>query len=193
MADFAGVGLRTVQNAEDGKGVSSPVATKIQESFEQAGVEFLTGDGVRMRETTIEVHDGEDGILALWDDIYETIAAAPDKEILITNNTEPTGYSKRVADYLAMHLERLENIGATEKIIAVEGDSNLLDGVCDYRYVAAEDFCDSPTFIYADKLALLRWGPPARVIILREPLFTESLRKLFGHAWKHARTAERRK
>ena len=191
LSSAAEVGLRTVQNAEDSKGVSSPVATRIQAAFEQAGVEFLTGDGVRMKEASVAVYDGEQGLMEVWDDIYETILTADDKDILIANNAEPTNYSADIEAFLVKHIERLGKAGAREKIIACEGDNNYHSGMIEYRSVPMEDFINSPTIIYGDKIALWKYGPPARAIIIHDQWFSASMRKLFGFAWKHARTPER--
>lgn len=187
----AGVSDRTIKKAEDEGGVSPSMLAKIQSAFEHHGVEFLPSDGVRMREASVSVHDGEHGLMAVWDDIYETILLAQDKDILIANNAEPQGYDPEVEAHLAQHIQRLGEIGAREKIIACEGDDNYQSGLIEYRHVPAEDFEDSPTIIYGDKIALWKYGPPARAIVIHDAWFAKSLRKLFGFAWKHARTPAR--
>lgn len=193
LANVSDIGITTIRTAEkDVQTLKTATVEKIQEALTLNGIEFLPGNGVRERDALVITHKGEDGIIALWDDIYTSIAATDQKEILIANSIDVSEvYSPRVAEYLDFHLKRLKAIGAFEKIITVEGDEELVADIAEYRTVPEVDFCDSPTFIYADKIALLKWGPPARITIVHDPMCAESVRKLFGYAWKHARTPER--
>lgn len=191
LADKATLSREAIKNIENE--ISRPrkdSLDEIQRAFENYGVEFMPGDGVRMQDTTVHVLHGEDGIKALWDDIYETMVASESREILIANNTEPTALGKNIVDYLDMHLKRLKAAKIHEKILCCTGDTNFLGPITSYRWVPKENFCDTPTFIYAGKVAMLIWGPPAKVTIINDPQYAESVRNLFRFTWDHARIPE---
>lgn len=191
VSKHAGVADRTLRSIEDGYGASPTVLSKVEKTFEDHGVEFLPGNGVREKDAFVTVFSGEDGLISVWDDIFETVSLAHKKEILIANNEEPLNYSKRIEEYLTFHIQRLEDIGAQEKIITCNTGDIFLDGPIEYRTIPEEDFQNTPTIIYGDKVALWKWGPPPRAIIIHDVMIAESIRKLFGFAWKHARTRER--
>jgi transcriptional regulator with XRE-family HTH domain len=191
LGDKASVSREAIKNIETE--ISRPrkdTLNDIQKAFEDHGVEFLPGDGLRMLDATVHVLHGEDGIKALWDDIYETIIASDNKEILIANNTEPLALGKSIVEYLDMHLKRLKAAKIHERILCREGDTNFLGPITSYRWVPKENFCDSPTFIYAGKVAMLVWGPPAKVTIINDPQYAESIRNLFKFSWDRARIPE---
>lgn len=191
LADKASLSREGIKNIENE--ISTPrkdTIGQIERAFADHGVEFLAGDGVRMHDATIFVLHGEEGIKKLWDDIYETLAVYDLKEVLIANNTEPTRLSNNIVEYLEMHLKRLKEIKAKEKILCCEGDQNFIAPVTSYRWVPKENFCDSPTFIYGGKVAMLIWGPPAKVTIINDPQYAESVRNLFKFSWERARIPE---
>lgn len=191
IADKAGLSREAIKNIENE--ISTPrkdTLSVIKAAFESHGVEFLSGEGVRMSDTTIFVLHGEEGIKALWDDIYETLVKEDKKEILIANNTEPLKLGKDIVSYLEMHLKRLKAAKIHERILCCEGDTNFLGPITSYRWVSKENFCDSPTFIYGGKVAMLIWGPPAKVTIINDPQYAESIRNLFKFSWDRARIPE---
>lgn len=191
LGDKAGVSREAIKNIENE--ISRPRQDTIREihnAFETHGVEFLPSEGVRISDATVHVLHGEDGIKTLWDDIYETLISHENKEVLIANNTEPVHLGKDIVEYLEMHLKRFKAAKITEKIMCCEGDTNFLGPITAYRWVPKDNFCDSPTFIYGDKVAMLIWGPPAKVTIINDPQYAESIRNLFKFSWDRARIPE---
>lgn len=194
LAELSNISVPTIKSAEaDTQTVKRATLDAIRSAIETHGVEFLPGNGVRERTAAITQYDGPSGLIDVYDDIFHTVAdPRADKEILILNNAEPVNYNPQVEEYLAAHIERLEKIGAKEKIIGCEGDDDFFSGPIEYRVIPKEDFEDSPTIIYGDKIALWRYGPPAKAIIIHDRSIAQSFRKFFGWGWKHARTPEAR-
>lgn len=191
LGNKAGVSREAIKNIENE--ISRPrqdTIRDIQNAFEIHGVEFLSGDGVRISDATVHILQGDDAIKDLWDDIYETLVGNNNKEVLVANNTEPTHLGKDITEYLKMHLERLKAAKITEKIMCREGDTNFLGPITTYRWIPEDNFCDSPTFIYGNKIAMLIWGPPAKVTIINDAQYAESIRNLFKFSWDRARIPE---
>lgn len=191
LGDKAKISREAIKNIENA--ISMPrkeTLVDICNAFEAHGVEFLPNDGLRMADTTVHVLYGEEGIKALWDDIYKTLSASEVKEVLIANNTEPLHMGTEIMSYLEMHLKRLKAAKVVERILCMEGDTNFLGPISCYRWVPKENFCNSPTFIYGGKVAMLIWGPPAKVTIINDGQYAESIRNLFKFSWDRARVPE---
>lgn len=191
LAHKASVSREGIKNI--GNEISRPrqdTLNAIQTAFETHGVEFLPGDGLRIADATVHVLHGDEGIKYLWDDIYESVLAHGDKEVLIANNTEPVKMGKEIADHLQMHLKRLNAARISERILSCEGDTTFLAPIPSYRWVPKRNFCDSPTFVYAEKVGMLIWGPPAKVTIINDSQYAESIRNLFKFSWERARVPE---
>lgn len=187
LAGRCGTHIQTICAFENETGTpTKKTLQKITVTFEKEGIDLLEGNGVKQFNTNIRILHGEEGIKALFDDIYES--SIPGKGgILIANNTEPLYLGSNVMEHLMMHLKRLEKAGLKEQILCREGDMHFLGPHTAYRWVPKEFFCDIPTFVYAGKLAMLIWGPPAKVTIINDPQYAESMRNLFNFAWHHAR------
>lgn len=191
LSEKTGFSLRAISNIESETTQPRRDTLKtIQSTFENYGIEFLSGDGLRKKDATIFVLQGNEGIKSLWDDIYETLITNDDKEILIANNTEPLTLGKEITSFLEKHLARLKAANITERILCCEGDTNFLAPLSSYRWIPEDNFCDSPTFIYSGKVAMLIWGPPAKVTIINDPQYAESIRNLFRFSWDRARIPE---
>ncbi len=193
LADRAGLNRQSIKNIETS--LSRPrkeTIADIQTAFEMSGIEFLSGDGVRIADANINVFHGEEGIVALLDDIYETCAANK-TDILIANNEEPTDLNEKLTDYLGKHLKRLEKIGVKERILCKEGDSNFLSPSILYRHIPEKHHSNTPTIVYGDKLAMLIWGPPAKITIISDAQYAQSFRNLFEFTWERAQIPDRSK
>ena len=188
--DISEIGLRKFETGTSGD-TRMGTYEKMFQFFDNKDIYFTRQGGVEPRlEQPIRTLHGVVGIKDLWNDIYETLINHDNKEILIANNAEPTHLEKEITEYLDMHLERLKSAKITEKIMCCEGDTNFLGPITAYRWVPEDNFCDSPTFIYGDKVAMLIWGPPAKVTIINNPQYTESIRGLFKFSWDRARIPE---
>ncbi|MEM6812122.1 MAG: helix-turn-helix transcriptional regulator [Pseudomonadota bacterium] len=186
LGEKAGVSRESIKNIENE--ISRPRSQtihEIQSAFENHGVEFLSGDGVRIADATIHVYHDENGIKSLFDDVYET-CAADKRDILIANNEEPTKLSNDLLKYLNDHLKRLKRIGVKERILCREGDTEFLSSEHSYRWVPKEYHSNTPTLIYGDKIAMLIWGPPAKVTIISDAQYAQSFRNLFEFTWERA-------
>lgn len=194
LARRIGMHVQTISAFENGTGTPTKnTLQKITNTLEHAGIEFLSNDGVSRCHREIVIFHNEEGIKRLFDDIYETVSKHKLKEVLIANNREPTDSSKDMMDYLMMHLERLKEAGITEKILSCENDYDFLGPESAYRWVPKNRFCDIPTFIYGDKIALLAWDEPSKAIIINNPYYAASIRNLFMFAWDSGKVPPARK
>ncbi len=187
LSKQAGIHIQTICAFENETG--TPTKTTLQKitiAFEKEGVELTSGHGVKLFTASIKVLHGEEGIKEFLDDIYNTVTLTGG-DVLIVNNAEPFKQKESILSYLKMHLKRLEHAGIKERILICEDDTNFLAPPESYRWLPKENFCAVPTIIYANKIAMKFWGPPARVTIINDPQYAESMRNLFEFSWKSAR------
>ena len=159
---------------------------RIVSTFEMAGVVFTAENGLRLGESIVTVLEGDDANTRLLDDIFHTLQGSGG-EILLSGlreadqDKQPEAYK-----HLLWHLDRLRKAGISERILVVEGDTNFVAPVSWYRWLPERYFSDTPYQLYADKVALVQWGPPQTVVLVKNPLFARTLRGNFDFIWDHA-------
>lgn len=160
----------------------------LRNTLEDHGVEFLPGDGVRMRDDVVIVFEGEEAEERLLNDIYETmLQEGAGSEVLIYGLIEmdPEKYPQEYGLAKAQ-IERLARAGITERIIGCQGNNHFVAPWHCYRWLPAEGFAAVPLFIYGSKIALSTDKPPFKSIVINNPLFADSCRHLFNFAWDRA-------
>ena len=190
LAELAGVAASTVSILEGGRQAASLQSLKkIRRALEQAGTEFLEGDGVRRREEKIvQIIKGEDANLRVHDDIYHTLKKRGG-EVLCAGVTELDESAGERFALLKRHIERLRDVGITERILLREGDTNLVAPREWYRWIKADYFGRSPFQIYGDKIALKDLANN-QILIIRHPLFAQSQTAAFNALWDIARPVD---
>lgn len=186
LSELSGVARTTIKNIETGQ--TAPrldTAATIQQTFEDHGVEFIPGSGVRLKETSVNVLHGDDGVIKLFDDIFQT-AISDDSEVLISGASELSEKDGLLYSELLEHLDRLDKAKVQERILTQEGDYHFLNEWQSYRWLPAKYFENTPIFAYGDKIASITWGPPRIVTIIDSPLYAKSYRGLFNFAWDRA-------
>ncbi len=186
LADMAGIARSSIKNIENE--ITAPrldSAVAIQQAFENHGVEFLPGSGVRLRNEMVTVLEGEDANDKLLNDVYSTLSGTGG-EVLITGVREITDKDSAEFKRMAAHVERLDKINVTERILLEEGDDHYIAPWECYRWIPKEYFSPVPFQLYGNKLALISWGPPQQIVIIENSLFAASFRDLFNFAWDRA-------
>lgn len=185
LAERAGLTVNPILNFE--KGTSTPAARtmrRIIHAFELAGIVF-TAHGVEKRDDSFTVLEGENANFQLLADIYESLRKTGG-EVLIAGLAEPAETEKSAREFLVSHLERLKAAGITERLLIEEGDTNLIAPAHWYRWVSKDHFSATPFQLYGDKLALIDWGPPQRIVLIHHKRFASTFRNLFDAVWRHA-------
>lgn len=187
LAKISGLAPMTIRKAEDDyRTVKVSTIGQIERTFTDHNVEFLPGNGVRERSRLVVTYEGPEADEFLLNDIYDT-AAAGRPEVLISGlrekslEADPESYALSRAQ-----VERLQKIGASEKILSEEGDSHYIAPRSWYRHLPSRYFSPVPLMVYGDKVALTTDRIPNTTIIIDEPLYAQSVRGLFMHAWDRA-------
>ena len=190
LAERAGISPQALGAFENGTSGSRPATIRaLQTVLEQAGIRFLENDGIQRRAETILVLEGKDANRRMMEDVYQTLK---DKggEVLISGLAEIT--PERGDDYafLKYQIERLQDVGVTERILICEGDTNIVAPAHWYRQVPKDYFPDTTFQIYGDKIAFIAWGQEQKIVIVQNRLFKRAFEKLFNFAWDNAKRVE---
>lgn len=181
-----GISTTSIGNIESGhtQARESTLAI-IRKAFEDSSISFIDG-GVRVQEQVVQILEGTDANERLLEDVYQTLRDTGG-EILISGleeikDKEGPAYKKLVA-----HIDRLTKANITERILLQEGDRNFIAPKSSYRWIPSEYFASFPFQLYGNKLAMINWGPPQKVIIVENALTAKSFKSLFDFAWSQAK------
>lgn len=189
LAGEAGLSLNSLNNIE--RGVAHPrdeSLKAIKKALEKHGIEFLEGDGVRRRgeKFNIKTLEGDNLIGKLYREILKRVATGKCKEVLymgIDNDRmeliDHDDYQKykTFEDELIAH-----DVG--ERLIFKDKDTNFLSRRNVYRWVEERLFGTVPIMIFGDRMAILLWGPPKRIVILQNASLAETFTHQFDAIWE---------
>jgi transcriptional regulator with XRE-family HTH domain len=156
----------------------------IRKAFEEGGISFIDG-GVRVQEQLVQILSGPDANDRLLEDVYQTLRDSGG-EVLICGLEELKEKEGPSYEKLKEHIARLTSANITERILLREGDTNFVAPKSYYRWVPKEFFASFPFQLYGDKLAMINWGPPQRIVIVQNSMTAKSFKSLFDFAWSNA-------
>ncbi len=192
LAKAARISLPALGNLE--RGIVMPrvrTIEAIQKSLENAGIEFIDAHGVtRHREVMrIEMFEGKDAVKKLFEDIFATLDAMGGGESLISGITEKEFMPLEGAALLGFMKKQHRHKNMRGLALVREGDTHFVGRPHKniYRWVDKESFGLIPYYIYADKYAVIHWGPPRRVVVIQNPSLAETHRRQFEKEWKRAK------
>lgn len=183
LAMRAGVAASTISDFENAaRDTAARIIRKIRQALEQAGVAFTENQGVHLRPPgLIRVIEGEDANHQVHDDIYHTLRKTGG-EVLCAGVTEPDESAGERFDLLKAHIARLQEAGITERILLLEGDTNLIAPRAWYRWLPADFFPPGPYQIYGNKIALKDHAAD-RILLIEDQLFAASQASTFNALW----------
>lgn len=188
LASSAGVSLTAVNNLERQIGSArTDTVRAIQLALEQAGVEFLPDDGVKLRGERLEVYkyEGLEFVEKLNDDMF-SVLLGPEDEVVMWGIDE-----RRFDEFDASSPDAYQQAGIQrgfrERIIVAEGDDYFISAPSCYRWVPPEMFGTLPVMVYGDRVAIMFWNKPQRCLIIRNQTLADSFRAQFELLWSVAK------
>jgi transcriptional regulator with XRE-family HTH domain len=189
LAKASGLSLPAINNLE--RRIALPrveTLRAVQTAFEQAGIEFTEGPGVRLRGDSIKTHvfEGKESIFRLWNDMLETLPKGGERLL--------NGIDERMFDALAGKkrfremMKKFAGRNIVSRILVREGESYFVEPRSHYRWVPEVHFSTIPHFVYANKYAILLAKPVQRVLLIENAGIAESFRAQFNKVWAKAGT-----
>jgi transcriptional regulator with XRE-family HTH domain len=163
----------------------------IQKSFEDAGIEFLSNDGIRKKTGEVKIFQGRAGFWDFYEDIYKTLAETPGE--VVVSNVDERKFEKWLGlENLDTHVARVKKLeGITYKILLREGDDYFLatPDFGEYKWMPTAFFSSVPFYVYGQKLAILLFDAEPTVIVLDYPSVAEAYRAQFQAFWEISKNA----
>jgi transcriptional regulator with XRE-family HTH domain len=159
----------------------------IRDALIHEGVEFLNKDGVRLNGEVLEIEkiEGEEALTNLfYDDCLRAFPSGNDELLVIgkDNSRFQSHDPRRLLAYKRFEeFARKNNV--KERASFLENDTNFLAVRNHYRWAPKELFGEVPMAIYGDYVAIVLWGPPLRMIVIRNHGLAETFRQHFSAIW----------
>jgi transcriptional regulator with XRE-family HTH domain len=161
---------------------------RIQNELEKGGIDF-THNGIRERDDLIRMYMDRAGYRSFFNDVYYT-AKETGGEILVSG-VEETKFDELLADDLDMHVRRMNRLpNLSFKVLISENDQNTAgESYIDYRALPEKYFTSIPFYLYGNKVAILLWRQPARIMLLTDDELHQAFRSQFYSMWDMATPA----
>ena len=189
LADKLDIARKTIMRIENGQ---SPGSTKtimnIQSYFENNGLVFQEGDGVKRHTGEIRTLKGSEGLKIFLNETYAYL-----KEhggIVCLHNAKPNYWYQWLGkDWYYTHVARMQKIKNKMdfRITAEQGNSQFISkAFAEYRWFPKEYFSDQPIYSYNDIIAFVNFEDDELTInILKNEKFAKGFQALFNIAWRH--------
>ncbi len=186
LANACGISLPALNNIE--RRISAPRAETLRAiaaAFENAGVELIADRGVQLKNDRMEVvvWEGKESLLRLWNDILETLHEGEERLIGGVDEARFKAYEGKRFESMMQNYQRK---GIKGRILSREGNHNFADPTSQYRWVPSAWFTQVPSYIYADKYAILLWEPVQRVVLMQNKSISDTYRAEFERMWEAA-------
>lgn len=187
LADKLGIARKTIMRIENEQSPGSAKTIEtIQIFFENNGLIFSQGDGVRRLTNEIRTLKGKDGLKIFLDETYEYLKKYGGKACL--HNAKPNyWYDWLGTKWYNDHVERMENIkNKIDFRITSEQQNNLFisQKFAEYRWFPEEYFSDQPIYSYNDIIAFVNFEDELTISILKNEKFAKGFQALFNIAWE---------
>lgn len=189
LATACGLSLRALNSIE--RGLAIPRIDNlqaIQQTFENANVEFFDNDGIRRRTERLDIVKLE-GAEHLSEHLLDVVRElhTPGAEVLYNLASEEihAGLRTEIFDNYFSHLSRHR---ITERVLLATGETYIISPPSCYRWMKAESFNHVCYIVYGDNVAFQILNTPHRVIIIRNPGIADMFRRQFEFNWAVAET-----
>jgi len=186
LAEVASLTQPTIVSFEKGTGnPSARTIRKIAVALEDAGVRFTDSGGVEPMQDLIRTLEGPDANSRLLEDIYVSLKDTGG-EVLIAGLSEIDESAGDAYTFLVDHLDRLQKAGISERILVSEDETRFVAPLHWYRQLPRNQFSNTPFQLYGNRLAMIQWGPPQKILLIEQADIAKTFRSLFDFAWDQA-------
>jgi transcriptional regulator with XRE-family HTH domain len=188
LAKATGLATSSIKNIESDSTAHRRASIQlIANTLDDAGIEFLAGTGVRLHNDILALHSGRNATSTLFDTLYQSAHASPDRDICIFGFDEDLARDLDGQDSRQHHIARLQTAGITERILVAQGNRSFVNAPDSYRWLPTSYFNKSaPIFIAGDRVAIHFGTLKRRAITIHLRSLAQHMRQLFNFVWDHA-------
>lgn len=187
LAERTGISATSIGSIENNQ--TTPRAstlTTIQKSFEDAGIEFIGQDGVRLKAGNVRVFTGRQGYMDFFTEVYNTLSGESGE--VCVSNVDERKFAKWHGEMGEEHLNRMKSLKDIKyRILLQEGDTYFpAEGYAEYRWLPKALFSSVPFYAFGKKLAIMLFDIEPTIILLSYPAVAQTYRKQFDAMWASA-------
>jgi transcriptional regulator with XRE-family HTH domain len=147
----------------------------IRAAFADVGIEFIDR-GVRWRDDTVKVLEGEDAYLDMLDDVYKTLHKTGGEVLWLCSNDQMSVKGEYEAE------TRIREAGIRFRSLIEEGKTETLWPRSEYREIPSRYFNHNLQVLYGKKVAQVLEGGK-RILIVDNRELAAAARNLFELIW----------
>jgi transcriptional regulator with XRE-family HTH domain len=187
LSKRTGISTTSIGNIESGN--TQPRESTLQiirKAFEDAGIEFLPDNGVRMQTGQVKIYTGRVGVFDFYKDVHKVLAK--DGGEVLVSNVDEKKFVRALGDAAGDHIAEINKLEkVTYKILTQEGDDYFPGAsYAQYRWVRAEHFASVPFYVYGSKLGIILFDNEPTIIVMEYAAITEAYRTQFMSMWDNA-------
>jgi len=189
LAKFCGLSVTSMSKID--RGISKPRVTtleKIQDLFEKQGVEFTSGNGVRMCDEVfnVQICEGEDLHYRYHQDIFNTLRTYGGDAGHIFTDEQPVISNPKWRKALFNYYREFRKYGFSERILLTEGVMERYGppDCVTYRWCSKELASDAGTSVYGNKYAIFL---PNKIVMIENQAIADKFFKQFEESWNNAK------
>ncbi len=187
LAKSCGISLTAINNIDRGRTVPRmETLRKIRKVLEREGIEFISGDGVRMRENVFNVvtFEGAEAFPRFLNDILDTLKREGGEALHILESEEY--FIKNYREIGFRYYQEFVKHHLREKILMSEGSMIKYGPVStsQYRWVSKEFAAQVLSSVYGNKYTIYL---PHKIVTIENHEIAETYRRRFYESWKKAR------
>lgn len=162
---------------------------KIVRKLEDLGIEFLPQSGVRKRSDIVHTLDGYEGQRRFNNDRYDTAINSSQDFLYCGTNTQEEAAKGMDAMLSAEYSERMQTIKhfKTRGLRPMTDSSPAFGRLIEYRALPIDEFPPMKFYVYGGKVAILRFAPEFRAIVINDRSMSDQYRNYFERLWNKAR------
>jgi transcriptional regulator with XRE-family HTH domain len=155
----------------------------IRQAFENAGIEFIGTEGMRLKNDTIDIYEGQQGFLNFFDHVYQTVLT--ENADIYACNIDETLFKKWSGEQADKHLKRMQSIENLNcKVLLKDGDTNYIASrYAEYKWLPKNLFSSVPFYVFGSRLAIILFNEEPKVIVINNIAVTEAYKKQFSGLW----------
>lgn len=179
-----GISTTSIGNIEAGNTQPRESTLKlIRQAFENSGIEFIGTEGMRLKNDTIDIYEGQQGFYNFFDSVYQTIMTGSSE--IFACNIDETVFKKWAGDKADEHLARMQHVPSLScKVLLKEGDTNFIaSNYAQYKWLPQNLFSSVPFYVFGDKLAIILFNDEPKIIVMNNVAVTEAYKKQFLGLW----------
>lgn len=186
LAERTGLAVPTIANIEMGK--QSPgknTLEKIVSAFDHAGIDFIEGEGVKKRTSSVTAYSGVEGFQNFMQDVDATAQKYKNSEFLISSINETDFVKWEGGKLLDTHTRAILDNNVRYRIIIAEGDTYMpAEEYAEYKWAPKEQFYSVPMYIYGDKVGIIGTEKDdVNVFVIEHPYIADLCRRQFNEMW----------